>query len=99
MRRSGFVDGGSIDLTERGIAAQHNATAVSIRYARRKHAGVATPRNRGVIYGTRRLDRFFFDDDRIAERDCLIQLTEKAVAKDADCVGGLRTPKWHDVPA
>lgn len=88
------VDDGSIDLTERVVAAQQNASTVSIRYARQEHNGVAAARNRGVREATGDWVAFF-DDDQIAQGNWLIQLIDKARAEGADCVGGpylLRLP-------
>jgi glycosyltransferase involved in cell wall biosynthesis len=88
------VDDGSSDSTGRVVAAQQNVAPISIRYLRQDHAGVAAARNRGVIEAVGDWIAFF-DDDQIAESNWLIRLTEKAVEKNADIVGGpylLRLP-------
>lgn len=88
------VDDGSSDSTECVVSAQQSVATVSIRYVRQDHAGVAAARNRGVIEAAGDWIAFF-DDDQIAASNWLIRLTEKAVEKNADVVGGpylLRLP-------
>ncbi len=92
------VDDGSTDSTASVVSRQQDASAVAVRYVRQEHSGVAVARNRGVTEAKGDWIAFF-DDDQVAEKNWLARLTEKALQKRADCVGGpclLRLPVGCD---
>jgi len=83
------IDDGSTDETREVVRRVSGCSAVPVRYIRESGRGIPFARNRGVEEARGEWIAFF-DDDQIAEREWLRELTRTARGTGAQIVGGVR---------